>query len=87
MNDPDKDLSRIRSQLRRWDSDDIEAGLVVAIQELVGNSARGVLVGQLERLGPEPLDVHNGHQGIRQDAAQRSVGLKVFELAHRLEAY
>jgi len=27
MNDPDKDLSRIRSQLRRWDSDDIEAGL------------------------------------------------------------
>jgi hypothetical protein len=27
MNDPDKDLSRIRSQLRRWDADDIEAGL------------------------------------------------------------
>jgi transmembrane sensor len=27
MNDPDKDLSRIRSQLRRWDTGDIEAGL------------------------------------------------------------
>ena len=44
--------------------DDLEAGLVVAIQELVGNSAGGVLVGQLERLGPEPLHADHRDEAI-----------------------
>ena len=45
--------------------DDLEAGLVVAIQELVGNPARGVLVGQLERLRPEPLNADHRDEAVR----------------------
>ena len=62
--------------------DDFDARLVVAIEQFVRHLAGRRLVGEFERLGAEPLHADHRDQGIRQDAAQRSVGLKLFELAH-----
>ena len=63
--------------------DDLEPRLVVAVEQLVGDLAGRVLVGQLERLRAEPLHADDGDQGIREDAADGGVGLEVFEAAHR----
>ena len=60
--------------------DDLEPRLVVAVEQLVGDLAGRRLVGQLQRLGTEPLDADHGDQRIGQDAADGSVGLEVFEL-------
>ena len=62
--------------------DDLEPRLVVAVEQLVGDLAGGRLVGELERLGAEPLHADDGHQRVRQDAAHGGVGLEVFELDH-----
>ena len=62
--------------------DDLEARLVVAVEQLVRHLAGRRLVGQLERLGAEPLDADDRDQGIGQDAAHGGVGLEFFELAH-----
>ena len=59
---------------------DFEPLLVVAVQQLVGDLAGGRLVGQLQRLGAEPLHADHRNDAVRQDAAQRGVGLQVFEL-------
>ena len=40
------------------------------------------LVGQLERLGAEPLHADDRDEAVRQDAADGGVGLEVFEPAH-----
>jgi len=40
--------------------DDLEAGFVVPVDQLVGHFAVGRLVGQLQRLGAEPLHVDDG---------------------------
>ena len=44
------------------DLDDLDPGLVVAVQELVGDLAGWRLVGQLERFGAEPL--HADHRPV-----------------------
>ena len=54
--------------------DDLEARLVVAVEQLVRDLAGGVLVGQLERLGAEPLDADDGDQRVREDAADGGAG-------------
>ena len=59
--------------------DDLEARLVVAVEQLVGDLAGGRLVGQLERLGAEPLHADDRDEAVRQDAADGGVGLEVFE--------
>ena len=51
--------------------DDLEARLVVAVEELVGDPARRRLVGELERVGAEPLDADDGDERVGQDAADR----------------
>jgi hypothetical protein len=43
--------------------DQLQAGLVVAVEQLVGDLAGRGLVGQLQRLGAEPLDAHDGRPG------------------------
>ena len=62
--------------------DDLEARLVVAVEQLVGDPAGWRLVGQLERLGAEPLDADDRDDLLRQDAADGGVGLEVFEASH-----
>src|SRR5439155_12778038 len=62
--------------------DDLEAVLVVPVEQLVGDLARGRLVGQLERLGTVPLDAHDRHEAIRQDTPDRRVGLEILERYH-----
>ena len=59
--------------------DDLEARLVVAVEQLVGDLAGGGLVGELQRLGAEPLDADDGDQRVGQDAADGGVGLELFE--------
>ena len=62
---------------------DLEPRLVVTIEQLVGDLAAGVLVGELERLRAEPLHADDSDQAIRQDALHRRIRLKVFEFAHK----
>lgn len=62
--------------------DKVEAGLIVAIEQLVGYLARRRLVGELERLGAEPLDADHGNQGIGQDPTNGGIRLEVFKLSH-----
>ena len=54
--------------------DDFDARLVVAIEQLVGDLARRVLVGEFERLGAEPLDADDRNQAIWQNALNGGVG-------------
>ena len=63
--------------------DDLEARLVVAVEELVRDAARWVLVGQLERLGAEPLDADDRDEPVGEDAADGGVGREVFESHER----
>ena len=62
------------------DLDDLEPGLVVAVQQLVGDLAGWCLVGQLQGLGAEPLYADHRDEAVGQNAAHRGVGLEVFEL-------
>ena len=57
-----------------------QARLVVPIKQHVAGAPHGVLVGQLERLGAEPLDIDDRHEAIGEDAADGCVRLEVFEL-------
>ena len=61
---------------------DLDARLVVAIEQLVRDLAFGVFVGEFEGLRAVPLRVDDGDQTIWQDALDRGIGSKVFELAH-----
>src|SRR2546425_5504105 len=61
---------------------DLEARLVIAVEERVCDLALGILICELERVGTEPLHVHDSDQTVRQDAADCGVGLEVFESAH-----
>ena len=62
------------------DFDDLEPGLVVTVQQLVGDLAGRRLVGQLERFGAEPLHADHRDEAVGQNAAHRGVGLKIFQL-------
>ena len=61
---------------------ELEARLVVAVEQLVGHLAGGRLVGEFEGLGAEPLHADDRDEAVRKDAAHRGVGLKVFEPNH-----
>ena len=62
------------------DLDDLEPRFVVTVQELIGDPARRCLVRQLERFGAEPLHADHRDKAVGEDAAHRSVGLKIFQL-------
>ena len=62
------------------DLDDLEPGLVVTVQQLVGDLAGRRLVGQLERFGAEPLYADHRDEAVGQNAAHRGVGLEIFQL-------
>ena len=62
---------------------DLQAGFVVAVEQFVGDCSARRFVGQLQRLGAEPLHVHHGDQRVREDAAQRGIGLEFFKFHWR----
>ena len=59
---------------------------VVPIEQLVGDLAAWVFVGEFEGLGAKPLRADDGDEAIWQDALDGGVRPKVFELAHRKAA-
>ena len=61
---------------------ELEARLVVAIEQLVRHLAGGRLVGELERLGAEPLHADDDHDRVGDDPPHRCTWLKLFELDH-----
>src|ERR1019366_7389339 len=63
---------------------DLEARLVMAIEQLVGNAARRSLVGQLQSLGAKPLYADHRNNLLRQNASDCGGGLEVFEAGHIL---
>src|SRR5262245_14985261 len=62
---------------------DVETGFIVAVEQLVGYLAGWRLVGQLQRLGAEPLHVHHRDEGVRQHPTNGGIGLQILEPAHR----
>ena len=60
----------------------LEARLVVAIEQLVGDLARGVLVGELDHVLTEPASSHDGHHRVSHDAADTRAGGQFLERAH-----
>src|SRR4029077_14855705 len=58
--------------------DYFEARLVMTIKQLVSNTARWPLVGQLKRLGTKPLHADHRDDLIRQNASDCGGGLEVF---------
>ena len=65
---------------------DLEVRFVVAVEQHIRHSTGRILVGQLERVGTEPLNADDTDDGIRQDPANRGVGLEIFESRHRFVA-
>ena len=59
---------------------DLEPGLVVAVEQFVGDRAGLRLVGQLERFGAEPLHADDRDQAVGMHAADSATGLQVFKL-------
>ena len=62
--------------------DYFEARLVMTIKQLVSNTARWPLVGQLKRLGTKPLHADHRDDLIRQNASDCGGGMEVFEARH-----
>ena len=60
--------------------DNLEPGLVVTVEQLVGDRAGRRLVGELERRGAEPLHADDGDQAVGMHAADGAMGLQVFKL-------
>src|SRR5215213_12032886 len=61
---------------------DFEGRFVVAVEELIAELARRVLVRQLHRLGAEPAHAHDGHKTVRKNAFDGGTGRKLFEASH-----
>ena len=56
-----------------------DASFVVTVEQLVGHRARGGFVGEFQRSLAEPLHGHDGHERIRQDAADHRVRPQIFQ--------
>ena len=59
--------------------DDLEPGLVVAVEQFVGDRAGLRLVGQLERFRAEPLHADDRDQAVGMHATDGATGLQVFK--------
>ena len=60
--------------------DDLEPGLVVAVEQFVRDRAGRRLVGQFERFRAEPLHADDRDQAVGMHAADGATGLQVFKL-------
>jgi hypothetical protein len=63
--------------------DNLEIGLAIAVEQLVADPACGVLVGEFDRVRPEPLHANDGDNARRQNAANRAIRLDVLQRCHR----
>ena len=66
---------------------DLQARLVMAIKQLVGNAAGRSLVGQLQSLGAKPLHADHRDDLVRQNSPDGGGWLEVFEAGHGLRVY
>lgn len=64
--------------------DHLEAQLVMAIEQLIGNATRGPFVGQLQSLGAKPLNADHRDRLVAQNASDCGGRLEVFEAGHVL---
>ena len=77
--------TRAGTELRRRRSstpslgDDVDPGLVVTVEQLVGDRAGQRLVRELERRGAEPLHADDGDQTVGMHAADNAVRANVFK--------
>jgi hypothetical protein len=55
----------------------------VPIEQLIGDLAAWVFVGEFEGFGAKPLRADDGDEAIWQNALDGGVRSEVFELAHR----
>ncbi len=65
--------------------DDLESVLVGAEKQALAEPAGRVSVRELQGLGAQPADGDDRYQAVREDAADGSVRLEVFELGHWLQ--
>ena len=49
--------------------DDFKPRFVVAVKQLVRDSAAGIFVSQFECLGTEPLHIYNRDEAVREDSS------------------
>jgi hypothetical protein len=63
--------------------DDLEPGLVVAVEEAVVDLACGVLVSELEGVGAKPLGLDDCRQRVGDQATQRRAGSQFLELGDK----
>ena len=61
----------------------LDPRLVVPIEQLIGDLAAWVFVGEFEGFGAKPLRADDGDEAIWQNALDGGVRSEVFELAHR----
>ena len=66
---------------------DLQARLVVAVEQLAGERPARRLVGQLQRLGAEPLHADHRDQRVGEDAAHGGIGLEIFKLHWRCYSF
>src|SRR5580692_10332490 len=62
--------------------DHLEAGFVMAIQQLIGDAARRSFICQLQSRRAKPLHADHGDGLLRQNASDGSGGLEVFKAGH-----
>jgi hypothetical protein len=60
------------------DLEDLKAGLVVAVEDLIGHFPGRPAVDQSQGIGTVPLDAHNHDRRVGQNAADGRVGLELF---------
>jgi hypothetical protein len=61
---------------------DLEARLVMAIEQLVGNAARRSFISQLQSLGAKPLHADHRDDLLRQNSPDCGGWLEIFEAGH-----
>ena len=64
-----------------------ESWLVVPVEKLIGNSAGRVLISKFQCLRTKPLNADDCDETIRQNSADGSIRLEVFEPRHGRSAY
>ena len=65
--------------------DHLQARLVLAVEDLLGDAARGRAVDQGQRLGAVPLHVDDLRRGLREQAAHGGARLEIFQSQRGLE--
>ena len=64
--------------------DDFQGRLSVAVKEFVPQATGGILVGEFDGDGADPLHVYDRHQGVGQHALDRCAFRQILKRGHKL---